>query len=437
MNGIEYQIICKILGNPECFRTYIDNNIDSSYFVVMEEEFKFIHEHYKKYRVVPSIPTFFDKFPDMDYIEIHEPDRFLIEDLKEEYLYKEGKRIFVEGAKKLEGYSFEGLEYILAKSKALLETNTFTEGTNLRNLRNNKLDDIERRSNSSDGLIGIPSGFDELDARLFGWQSKEELVSIVARTNQGKSWILQRFLMHANKLGKRVLLYSGEMSATQVSYRYDTMRWNYSNSSFMKGDMTERDLTSYDSDLLEFENNGTDYIVIEPKDIGNKLLTVSRLKSLIEKYKPDIVGIDQLSFMEDERKTNSTSKREQFGNITIDLFNTTSEYNVPILLAVQANRDSAKGGVLTVPGLTDIGESDLVGQNSSRVISFVQTEPGLIEMEVPKNRYGAKDFTLHYKWNIDVGQFEYTEELEGIEGGLAPKGAKRRPDSDSDSSMNF
>lgn len=436
MGGIEYQIICKILGNEECFRTYIDNNVDDSYFKIMFDEFKFIHDHYKKFRVVPSLATFMSKFPDFDYIEIREPDRFLIEDLKEEYLYTKGKEIFMDGAKKLESYSYEGLEYIVQQAKRLLEDNTFSDGTNIKNLRNNKLTDIERRSKGSGGIIGIPSGFDELDARLFGWQDKEELVSIVARTNQGKSWILQRFLMHANKQGKRVLLYSGEMSATQVSYRYDTMRWNYSNTSFMKGDMSERDMLAYDKDLEEFEINGTDYIVIEPKDIGNKLLTVSKLKSLIEKYKPDIVGIDQLSFMEDERKNNSTSKREQFGNITIDLFNTSSEFNVPILLAVQANRDSAKGGALTVPGLTDIGESDLVGQNSSRVISFVQVEEGVIEMQVPKNRYGAKDFSLFYNWNIDTGEFEYTERFEGVEEGLTPKGGRRRTQSDGECSDN-
>lgn len=428
MSHIELQILCKILGSPECYRTYLDNNVDRTYFLDYQEEWDFIYDFYSQYRQVPSIATFMTEFVDFTYMPINDPDKYLIESLKEEYLYNEGKRLFIRSVDKLEKNAYEGLEYILSKGQELLKANEYTEGTNLRNLSKNKLHDIEERSKSKNGMIGIPSGFEELDARLFGWQNKEELVAILARTNQGKSWIMQKMLAHANSLGKRVLLYSGEMSAEQVGFRYDTMRWNYSNSGFMKGDMSERDFTEYVKDLERYEQTGTDYIVIEPKDIGYKPLTVSKLKVLIEKFKPDIVGIDQLSFMEDERRTNSSSKREQYGNITIDLFNTSTEFNVPILLAVQANRDSAKGGTMTVPGLTDIGESDLVGQNASRVISFVQVEPGVIEMQVPKNRYGAKDFSIFYEWDIDLGKFKHKPEMEmeGLKEGLQIKN-RRKP----------
>lgn len=434
---IELQILCKLLSYPESFRIYLDNNVDSTYFIDYKEEWEYINDFYSTYRQLPSIATFLTEFPDFDFLEVNDPDRFLIESLKEEFLYKEGKEVLIDSAKKLERDSYEGLEYILAQAQQLLKENTFSNGTNLRNLSNEKIEDVRKRSEKVGGLIGIPSGFDELDDRLFGWQDKEELVSLVARTNQGKSWILQRFLMHANRQGKKVLLYSGEMSALQVGYRYDTMRWNYSNSAFMKGDMTERDFTQYEQDLDDYSENGEDYIIIEPKDIGYKPLTVSRLKALIEQHQPDIVGIDQLSFMEDERRTNYSSKREQYGNITIDLFNTSTEFRVPILLAVQANRDSAKGGVMTVPGLTDIGESDLVGQNSSRVISFVQIEPGKIEMQVPKNRYGAKDFSLFYSWDIDKGDFKYMPEmeLEGLQEGLRIKKSSKDKD-DKENSAN-
>ena len=133
--------------------------------------------------------------------------------------------------------------------------------------------------------------------------------------------------------------------------------------------------------------------------------------------------------MEDERATQSTSKREKFGNITIDLFNTSTEFKVPILLACQANRESAKNGTMTVPGLTDIGESDLVGQNASRVISFVQNEEGdSFDMEVPKNRYGARNFTLRYKWDINTGEFEFQENIEGISEGLKPRKSRQETD---------
>lgn len=426
---IEQQVISKILTHPESFRVYLDNNVSDEYFSSFKDEFNFIYDHYSKYRNVPNVAIFLNEFDDFDYLPTHEHDRYLIEELKEEYLYNQGKAVFVKGADLLENYSYDGLEYIIQKAKELLDDNTFTEGTNLRNLKNKKLDAINTRKNYEGGLTGIPSGFKELDDRLHGWQSSEELVCILARVNQGKSWILQKFLTHANMQGKKVLLFSGEMSAEQVGFRCDTLNWNFSNNDFSTGDLSDRDLQEYEELLTDYEENGADFIVVEPKDIGNRLLTVSKLKTLIEKFKPDIVGIDQLSFMEDERATQNTSKREKFGNITIDLFNTSTEFNVPILLACQANRDSAKNGTMAIPGLTDIGDSDLVGQNASRVISFVQNEEGnAFDMEVPKNRYGARNFTLRYKWDINTGEFEYQENIEGISEGLKPRKSRQETD---------
>ena len=57
------------------------------------------------------------------------------------------------------------------------------------------------------GMLGISSGMQELDRILNGWLPGEELVTIVGRVNQGKSWLLQKFLTEDNKKNKRVLDY--------------------------------------------------------------------------------------------------------------------------------------------------------------------------------------------------------------------------------------
>ena len=58
-------------------------------------------------------------------------------------------------------------------------------------------------------------------------------------------------------------------------------------------------------------------------------------------------------------------------------------------------------------------ESDGIAQNSSRVISLVQTKSGL-SLKITKNRYGENNKKLLYVWDIDCGVFSYVvEEQQG------------------------
>ena len=101
-------------------------------------------------------------------------------------------------------------------------------------------------------------------------------------------------------------------------------------------------------------------------------------------------------------------KRLQLANITMDLFNLSEEFGIPILADAQANRNRADAENPESPELTDLAESDAIGQNSSRVISLVQTKAGL-KLKITKNRYGENNKSIYYVWDIDVGTFRHTE----------------------------
>lgn len=65
-----------------------------------------------------------------------------------------------------------------------------------------KIKDLENKR-AKGGMLGIGSGLPELDKILNGWLPGEELVTIVGRVNQGKSWLLQKFLTEANRQHKK------------------------------------------------------------------------------------------------------------------------------------------------------------------------------------------------------------------------------------------
>ena len=403
---VQLQALNNMLNNDN-IDEYIGQGITEDYFSNYRDEFNFIFNHYKRYNKVPDWQTFLSRFSDFDMVDVLEPIKYLIYNLKEEYLYHQGVKVFKDSASVLEQNSFDGLNEIIDKAQRLLEGTTQSDGININDMVKQKQQDIASKRNKN-GLLGISTGMEELDKILHGWLPGEELVTIVGRVNQGKSWLLQKFLTEANKQGKKVLQYSGEMGVLQVAYRHDTLGLNYSNKQLMTGTISDSDYTSYIAELEDAQDR-PEYRVVTPNDFGGKPMTVSMLRTLIKKYKPDIVGIDQISLMEDERHRKGDATRTQYTHIAQDLFNLSIEFEIPILADAQANRNKADVENPENPELADIGESDGIAQNSSRVISLVQTKAGL-SLKITKNRFGENNKKLLYVWDIDCGIFRYIEE---------------------------
>ena len=403
---VQLQAINDMLNNNNLDK-YLAEGITAEYFNQYEQEFLFIWKHYQRYSKTPDWETFLSRFSDFELVEVLEPLKYIVYNLKEEYLYEQSVKVFKDCASILEQNSFDALNAVIAKAEHLLQGTTIGEGVNINKMKDKKIADIEEKR-SRNGLLGISSGMPELDKILNGWLPGEELVTIVGRVNQGKSWLLQKFLTEANRQHKKVLHYSGEMGVLQVAYRNDTLGKNYSNSQLMKGTIQGTDYDTYLEDL-EKDEDLPDYIVVTPNDFGGKMMTVSMLKTMIKKYNPDIIGIDQISLMEDERRLKGDATRTQYTHIAQDLFNLSIEYSVPIIVDAQANRNKADIDKPENPELADIGESDGIAQNSSRVISLVQNKAGL-SLKITKNRYGENNKKLLYAWDIDNGLFRYIEE---------------------------
>ena len=402
---IELQCINNILAENN-IDSYLEEGINADFFPNYTKEWNYILEHYKKYSKVPDQATFLSNFTEFDLLDVLEPQKYLLENLREDYVFRNAADLFNESVELLKQNAFEGLRNILSKGEKLLVNNSITQGTDINNIVNQKIADINSKK-GTEGILGISTGLKELDDILGGWLPGEELVTIVGRVNQGKSWLLQKFLTAAHSQGKRILLYSGEMSAMQVGYRHDTLALNYSNRQLTRGTISDVQFSNYENDLQERANSLQPFIVVTPKDLGGKYMTVSTLKALIKKYTPDIVGIDQLSLMDDERK--GENRRLQLSNITMDLFRISEELGLPILADAQANRNKTNTEEPENPELADIGESDAIGQNSSRVISLVQTKLGL-SLLITKNRYGENNKKFIYSWDIDLGTFRFVSE---------------------------
>lgn len=402
---VDVQILSKVLntGNIEII---IHNGLNSDYFPNYKDEFKFIINHYKQYNKIPDKETFLSEFPDFTIAQVSEEDSYLLDKISEEYLYSKLVPVLkkVEELAGNERDSRRAIEYLQQELPSLTSNLRLTAKDIVKD-SDERILELEKRK---DGKYFITTGFRELDNALMGWQRGEDLVTVMGRTNEGKSWCLLKFIEAAWSSGYRVGIYSGEMSSIQMGFRFDTIYNNFSNTILTKG---SQDIESYKKYIEELKTKNS-FFIITPEDMGGTC-TVTKLEAFIQKYKLDILGVDQYSLMDDENFKPGQPLRTKYDNISKGLFQLSCKYHIPILAAVQANRAAVvkdKKQKAEGPKLEHISEADAIAHNSSRVIAMRQNE-GNLEFEIVKNRIGGRNGKYLYRWLIDTGKFEYVPTL--------------------------
>lgn len=393
-----FQVINKILQTKD-YHFIKNNNLDETYFGGYENEFNFIMEHYKKNGNIPDTLTFLSNFPNFNPTEVNETDNYLLDRLQEERGFIKFTQFMPELNRLIKEDSRMAYNYII-QEMSNLKPHTVCKGKDIISGFGDRYQVfIDKQTKGKDSVIS--SGLPELDSIIRGWEFGEELVTIVGRTGQGKSWMLLKFLMEAWKQGYKVGLYSGEMSSTLIGYRFDTLYKHLSNLFLNRGNYIE----NYKEYGEQFHGLPNAFMVITQKEFGGRP-TVQQIRNFVEENNIQILGIDQFSLMEDGRSSARDPERIKLAHIAEDLFLLSTEYKIPVIGLAQANRDGIKKNSSDTPTLENIKESDDISHNSSKVLGIRQSNGNLI-IDVLKNRNGKCRAKLQYDWNIDKGEFYY------------------------------
>ena len=393
---IELQVLSRVLKERNASILTL-NGITEDYFITYPDEYAFIMNHLKEYGNVPDKETFLAKFTNFTIVDVTESDKYLIETFNEEHLYSLTVPVINKLADIIQTDSRAAVEYLQSQLPSLTQNNVVLGVDIVSQARERQREWQERRENKE--RFCIPTGFEELDEITGGWQRGEEFAVLFARTGQGKSWILIKTLEHAWKIGKRVGLIEPEMSASKTGYRFDTLSGNISNSALTRGD----DAPDYDKYIEQLSKNEIPFFVASPKDFRRNI-TVSKLRAFIESNKLDILGVDGISYLKDDKKQRGDNRTTGLTNISEDLMDLSIELKIPIIVVCQSNREGAKDD--DAPDLENIRDSDGIAYNASTVIAARQKGPG-IELTVRKNRNGKSGDKLIYLWDIDKGTFQY------------------------------
>lgn len=378
------------------------NNLSDDYFSEYKDEFNFIKNHLERYGNVPDYETFVSRFNDFEVINVEEKNSFLISELVNDKNTRNLASVFNKIRTQLmDGNSDEAMKLFKDASENL------TTGVALQCV------DILKDTSRYDSYIEktkdfdkyyVKTGFPELDKIIGGWDREEELATIVARTNFGKSWILLKSAAAAAEQGLNVGIYSGEMSEKKVGYRLDTLIGHISNGSLTHGNVAVQN--DYKRFIDELPNRFQGSIKVLTPVMIEGPAGVSALRTFIEKEKLDILFVDQHSLLEDDRKAKNPI--EKAANISKDLKNLQVMKRLPIISVSQQNRTASESGKVDT---TQIAMSDRIGQDSTCII-FLEKKDDVIKLTLVKSRDSENGKSVSYRVDFNKGMFMYIPELE-------------------------
>ena len=400
---VQLQVINKILNDKDSSIITL-NNLNADYFPEYSSEFYFIKEHLDKYGCLPDKETFLSKFEDFEMIEVNEPTSYLLSELYNDKTRRDLVNSYNQLRPLLMSGDKEAVDRALMLVKEAAEKSSEAVSLNCVNLfeDTSRYDAYLEKAENHDKYF-ITTGFNELDKIIGGWDVKEELATIVARTGIGKSWFLIKSATAAALQGKRVGIYSGEMSVDKVGYRADTLIGHISNGALVHGGVSVKN--EYKKFLDDMKSKNLTLYVLTPKDI-NGAAGVSALRAFIEKYDLDVLYIDQHSLLADDRKAKNPV--EKAANISTDLKLLQTIKQIPIISVCQQNRSVAEGKDFDT---TQLAQSDKIGQDAT-VIIFIERKADLFKLHLVKSRDTGNGDVLSYKVDLNTGSFIYIPENE-------------------------
>ena len=253
---------------------------------------------------------------------------------------------------------------------------------------------------SDSGIVGIPTGLNDLDERLGGLH-KSDLVIIAGRPSMGKTALATNIAYYAAKKvlddgeAKKtsIAFFSLEMSSEQLATRIISEQSRIKSNDIRRGKVTEEEFNR----LIETSRNIHQLPLIIDETPAVTIATLSnRARRIKRKFGLNLIVVDYIQLMSSgSRKYDG--RVQEISEITQGLKALAKELNVPVLALSQLSRaveqrDDKK------PQLADLRESGSIEQDADVVI-FVFREEYYVANKEPK-----MGTTEHMEWQSKMSE---------------------------------
>ena len=268
---------------------------------------------------------------------------------------------------------------------------------------------IQEANESGDSLIGVSTGFSEIDEITLGFQ-RSDLIVIAGRPSMGKTALALNIAENvARQTDRTVLIFSMEMSAEQVVRRFISSIANIDLQRLMRGQLQDNDWEGIDKALSVLSKKKIlldDTPALSPTELRARSRRVKRENKDLAMIVVDYIGLMQIPGKSENRVT-------EISEISRSLKALAKELDVPVVAISQLNR-AVESRPNKRPILSDLRDSGAIEQDAD-VIAFLYRHEyydrsdlenkGKAEINIAKQRNGPTR-TTSLAFRDSVARFE-------------------------------
>lgn len=312
----------------------------------------------------------------------------------------------------------EDINVVIDRSEQALfsvsEDRTTRDLVPIRQITREYLERIESLNERGEDVIGVPTGFTDLD-RLLGGLNKSDLLILAARPGMGKTSLQNAIaLTAATRYGKRVAIFNLEMSGEQLVQRMLSAETRIDSQRLRRGQLYEHEWPIFMEAIGRLSETRI-FIDDTPSITPNQLRT--KCRRLYAEHGLDLIMIDYLQLMNSERSTNN--RVMEISEISRGLKGLARELDVPVLAAAQLSR-AVEQRQDKRPLLSDLRDSGSIEQDADIVMFIYRDEyynpdtterPNIAELNIAKHRHGPTG-TIDLYWHSKLATFRNLQRQE-------------------------
>ena len=261
-------------------------------------------------------------------------------------------------------------------------------------------------------FIGLPTGFKQLD-KLLGGLQKSDFIIVAGRPSMGKSSLALSIAHHlARYHGRRIAIFSLEMSAEQVVQRLLAAETKIDSQRLRLGDIRDEEWPR----LIQAIGMLSEALIfIDDTPAISAMELRAKARRVHAEHGLDLIIVDYLQLMHGNSR--SENRVQEISYISRSLKALARELNVPVLALSQLSR-AVEQRQDKRPILSDLRESGSIEQDADVVIFIYRDEvynpdtpkKNIAELIVAKHRSGPTG-TVPLYFHKEVAQFSEVETL--------------------------
>jgi replicative DNA helicase len=311
----------------------------------------------------------------------------------------------------------EDISIVIDRSEQTLfgvsEERTTRDLVPVKHIARTYLERVEELNRRGDDVIGVPTGFKDID-RLLGGLNRSDLVIVAARPGMGKTSLQNAIaLTAARRYNKRVALFNLEMSGEQLVQRMISAETRIDSQRLRRGNLAEQEWPIFMQAIGRLSETS---IFIDDTPSITPMQLRTKCRRLYAEHGIDLIMIDYLQLMNSEFRTNN--RVQEISDISRGLKALARELDVPVVAAAQLSR-AVESRQDKRPLLSDLRDSGSIEQDADVVMFIYRDEyynedterPNIAEIDIAKHRNGPTG-TIDLFWHGKLATFRNLQRTE-------------------------